>query len=315
MSERATPPEVVVERAQRYIPFTGRSQCETDEKNQDRIAESGSGSVSFAAVCDGATQSARSAEAAEILCSNPAELWEQGGLGGRVELLRMQRAELMASEPSVPVDETSFLSRTMAKIVRDKQGHAFQSTLVAVRITPGAEGGGMILEAKTCGDSALLVFDRRGRLFRSNLQIKDESSPFGHVSPLTELLPDHFRGEEPNFTARIAEDAHVVLCSDGFYDAFPNPSALFRWLLLNGTDPTSALGELHKQLARNRGLDDISFVWLCPRSLASSATAAQRSVPDVSLPKRVFVALAVLLRRCADWLARVARTVPGGVAL
>jgi serine/threonine protein phosphatase PrpC len=308
MSEPSTRLEAtVVERAPRYIAFKGFSPCGTDEKNQDRFAVSGTGSVSFAAVCDGATQSVCSADAAEILCSNPAELWEKGGLSGRIDLLRTRRAELMASEHSVPVDETSFLSRTMAEIVRDKQQHAFQTTLVAVRITPSAESG-MILEAKTCGDSALLVFDRRGRLVCSNLQIKSESSPFGHFSPLTELLPDHFRDEEPNLTAVIDKDAHIVLCSDGFYDAFPNPSALFRWLLLNGPDPAPALNDVHAQLDRNRGDDDISFVWLCPCS------EPPRAVPtDVSLLRRMLVALAVLLRRCADWLVRVAPIVPGGI--
>jgi Protein phosphatase 2C len=310
--ERATPPETAaIERASRYIAFKESSPCGTGEKDQDRVRVCHIGSSVFAAVCDGATQSIHSAEAAEILCSNPGELWDDGALGRRVEILRKRRDELMASELSQPVDET-FLSRTFADIVRDKQRHAFQTTLVAVRVTPRADGG-MLLEAKTYGDSALLVFDRLGHLVRSNLKIKDESSPFGHVSSLTEVLPDHFCGEEPNVIEPISEDAHIVLCSDGFYDAFPNPSSLFRWLLLNGSRPRLALGELHAQLDRNRGDDDISFVWLCPCPDEVPAPEPRRVVPDAALPQGMLAAFAVRLWRYIRWFGRVVPMVPGGV--
>jgi serine/threonine protein phosphatase PrpC len=307
--ERVTPPEIAtVERASRYNPFEGSSPCGTDEKDQDRVRVSQRGSSTFAAVCDGATQSIHSAEAAEILCSNPDQLWDDEGLAQRVALLLQRRGELIAGGSPVPTDDT-YLSRAFVDIVRDKQRHAFQTTLVAVHVTPDAAGR-MRLEAKTCGDSALLVFDRLGHLVRSNLQIEDESSSFGHVSPLTEVLPDHFYGEEPNVVATIDADAHIVLCSDGFYDAFPNPSALFRWLLLNGTRPTLALAELHTQLDRNRGDDDISFVWLCP--FPDEAPAPKPLRADPPLPQPMLAAFAALFRRWFRRVAHVAPMIPGG---
>jgi serine/threonine protein phosphatase PrpC len=314
VSEQTIPSEVVtVEGALRYRPFTVRSKCSNDEKDQDRVEVKDAPSALFATVCDGATQSMRSAEAAEIISSNPAELWVDGVLTERVEVLRKRRDELLASEPSEPVDETSFLSRAFAQIVRDKQRHAFQTTLVSVRITPRATGR-VLLEAKTCGDSALLVFDRRGRLVVSRPLLDSESSPFGHSSPLTEVLPDHFRSEEPSHTEEIDDDAHIVLCSDGFYDAFPNPGALFRWLLQNGADPGLALEELHAQLDRRRGDDDISYVWLFPLAIDSSTPKPPRATPDTDEVVRFLATIAAILRRLADWIARDAAAVSGGMA-
>ena len=313
MSKSAIPPAVVgIEGALDYQAFKVRSKC-NDEKDQDRVEVKDAPAALFATVCDGATQSMRSAEAAEIISNNPAELWVDGALTERVEVLRMRRDELLASEPSEPVDETSFLSRAFAQIVRDKQRHSFQTTLVSVRITPRATGH-VLLEAKTCGDSALLVFDRRGRLVLSSPLLDDESSPFGHVSPLTEVLPDHFRGEAPSHTEEIDDDAHIVLCSDGFYDAFPNPGALFRWLLQNGANPDPALGELHAQLDRHRGDDDISYVWLFPLAIHTPAPEPPRVPPDTGGSGRLLPTVAALLRRFADWIARDAATVSGGMA-
>lgn len=314
MSEQATSSAVVsVERVLRYKAFKRISQCRTDEKHQDRVEEEGDPSAWFATLCDGATQSMCSAEAAEIISANPAELWVEGVLSERVQFLRKRREELMASESSEPVDETSFLSRAFAQIVRDKQRHAFQTTLVSVRITPLISGR-VFLEAKTCGDSALLVFDHRGRLVLSRPVLGDESSPFGHISPLTELLPDHFQGEAPSCSEEIDNDAHVILCSDGFYDAFPNPGALFRWLLQNGADPDQALDELHALLDRHRGDDDISYVWFCPLAIETPAPEPPRGPPDAGWPRRILGALAVLLHRFEDWIARVGPALSGGMA-
>jgi hypothetical protein len=314
VGEHATPSTIApAESAWTYTAFSRLSPCRTVEKNQDRVDVRDTKSAWFASVCDGATQSMRSVEAAEIICSNPAELWVDGILSERVERVRSLRQELITSEPPGPVDETSFLSRAFAEIVREKRKQAFQTTLVSARITPFAPGK-MLLEAKTCGDSALLVFDWRGRLLFSSPHVEDESSPFGHVSPVTEVLPDHFRGEAPNCTAEIDADAHIILCSDGFYDAFPNPGALFRWLLLNGADPESALDELHMQLDCHHGDDDISFVWLCPRAVEIPVPEPPRTTPDVGSPRRMLVAFATLLRRCADWIVRFEPTVFGGIA-
>ncbi len=312
MSEQGAPSEIETnDGLPRYVAWPCRSACA--EKDQDRVEVKETVSAWFAAVCDGATQSMHSAEAAEVISSNPAELWNDSVLSERVNLLLRRREELMASEFSEPVDETSFLSRALADIVRDKRRQAFQTTLVTVRVTPLIEDR-VLLEAKTCGDCALLVFDRRGHLIVSSLTLEDESSPFGHASPITEVLPDHFRGEEPSCTAEIDADAHIILCSDGFYDAFPNPSALLRWLLLNDTDRECALDRLHTQLDHERGDDDISFVWLWPCPIDSPATKPLPAPADIASPRRRLAALADLLRRCAHKIARFWRGLSGGIA-
>jgi serine/threonine protein phosphatase PrpC len=271
----------------------------SSEKNQDRAVVERTETFWVATVCDGVTQSAYSADAADLISDASAGLWKEGGLKECVQLLQRRREELMASELPELVDETSFMSRARADILREKRRQAFQTTLISVRMTP-LEGNEVLLEAKSCGDSALFVFDRIGQLTLSNLKLEDENSPFDHASPFTDVLPDHFRGEEPSLSTKIDGDAHVILCSDGFYDAFTNPGALFRWLLLNGDKLPDALSDLHVQLDGLRGDDDISLVWLCPVGIETEDDAAEAAPADViakqDLPARGGV-LRWLLRR------------------
>lgn len=304
------------DRAPTHVAIPYKSKCRFEEKDHDDIGLKNTGSTWYATVCDGATQSIRSAEAAKIISDDPPALWIDGTLSRRVELLHQRRKELLASTESEPVDETSYLSRTFAQILRDKRRHAFQTTFVSVRITPLAERR-IQLDSKTCGDSALLVFDRRGHLILSTPELAGESSPFNHASPLTEVLPDHFR-DDGTLEKPFEHDVHVILCSDGFYDAFPNPGALFRWLLLNGAtlcgdDAESAFDELHARLDRDRGDDDMSFVWFCPRTLEPPREQPQRLLAGLP-PQRLLVAFTGLLRRAVEWLARRIPTVSGGIA-
>jgi hypothetical protein len=173
----------------------------------------------------------------------------------------------MTTGDAAEVDQTSFLSRAFAEIVHRKRTRAYQTTFVSVRITPLTEGR-IFIESKTCGDSALLVFDSKGRLVLNNLRLTD-GAPFTHTSPITEVLPDHFADERVTDAGEFDDSVHVVLCTDGFYDAFPAPSALFRWLLCNGealaTDAERTLDVLHERLDQHRGDDDIAVIWLCPR--------------------------------------------------
>lgn len=276
----------------------------------------------FATVCDGVTQSMHSRDAADVVCRDPAELWSSGAMNRRVELLRERRRELIASGSSEPVDETSFLGRAFAEILRDKRQYALQTTMVAVRISP-LVGDRVLVEAMTCGDSALLVFDRCGRLLLSNLEV-DTSSPFGHVSSTTEVLPDHFDEERSKLAVKLDYTPHVILCTDGFYDAFGNPAALFRWLLLNSGSlcqaspaevaASSVFNALHARLDAHRGDDDISVVWLCPRVTdpPSPEVDVPRPVTNVMTWWQRLAALAASLRPAFQRLARFTRKLRGG---
>jgi len=263
-----------LESAERYAALHLISPCQSTEKNQDRLATARNGATLFATVCDGATQSLMSEAAAEVLTDDPVALWNDGVLTERIRLLERRRDELVSKAAGEVVDQTSFLSRSMADIVRKKRRQAYQSTFVSVRVT--VRPSSVFLEARLCGDSALLVFDELGRLLYSNLRVHDAASSFNHISPYTDVLPDHYQGEALSCALEIGADSHVVLCSDGFYDAFPNAGALFRWLLLNGARMAAAGDELHKGLQGSRGDDDISAVWLyrCTQEIASRDTAA-----------------------------------------
>ena len=236
--------------------------------------------------------------AADIISNDPPAIWSEGALGARIQLLRERREELIATSPPPPVDETSFLSRTFAQIFRDRQQQAFQTTFVSARVTSLTDGS-VLLTAMLCGDSALLVFDERGRLLLSRREIADEGSPFHHGSPITQVLPDHEHALT-TVEQRFSLPLHVVLCSDGFYDAFPNPSALFRWLLLNcdsfdHPDAELRFAELHERLDRTRGDDDMSFVWIYPHAVAQPAP---ETAPAETQPTSTWgVALAARLRR------------------
>lgn len=322
MSEQAPPStDYTVVRSQRYTAFIGTSCCVSDEKDQDRARVQITEAACYATVCDGATQSLHSADAAEIVSRDPAELWDNGEMSARVELLRARRRELIASASSEPDDDGSFLSRAFATILHEKRQQAFQTTVAAVRISPLADER-VLVEAKTCGDSAFLVFDERGRLILSNLGI-DESAPFNHVSSLTEVLPDHFNGKQSQFAVELDHSPHVVLCSDGFYDAFLTPAALFRWLLLNCASfsceppfpegsPASPLYALHARLEARRGDDDISVVWLCPH--VNDPSPAD-SAPALLVGRRASAAAATdLVAHILKRLTRLIRKLGGGTS-
>jgi serine/threonine protein phosphatase PrpC len=289
-----------LERTVGYVPFPVQSACKTGEKDHDRLAVARLERTWFATVCDGATQSVYSVDAAEILSQDPPALWKDGALSERVRLLVKLRQALLSSELPEPVDEASFLSRSMAGIVRDKQRHAYQSTFVSVRMTMRSRG--TLLEARWCGDSALLVFDELGRLVHSNLKLENATLAFEHASPFTEVLPDHYTGESLSCAFKIGAGSHVVLCSDGFYDAFTDPGALFRWLLLNGRRLDAAVEDLHRHLDQYRGDDDISFVWLCPCDTETSSSGTKALAPESLGPRRGV--LAAFFRRVLHGLFR-----------
>jgi serine/threonine protein phosphatase PrpC len=279
-----------------------QSQCQSEIKNQDRASAQFEGSTCFATLCDGVTQSMHSVTAAEILSSDPPSIWIDGVLPARIERLRQLRAELLTASSSQLAERVSWLERTFADILREQQQRSFQATYVAARLTT-LDDGSVELTVMHCGDSAVLAFDRNGRLLFSRRAIADETSPFQHLSPVTEVLPDH---ENALTTAqqRFDEPPHVILCSDGFYDAFPHPAALFQWIVMSGENPgVSAVeprfAELHERLGLARGDDDMSFVWIAPLAVVETVEAQPA------------VTLLVRLREILTWvLTRLGRKPP-----
>ena len=102
-----------------------------------------------------------------------------------------------------------------------------------------------------------------------------EDHGFGGKGCVTAVLPDHFyTGGWSKVEERFPLDASFVLATDGFYGCFENPDGLLKWLIDNQSAIRSRrfeklAGQLHKRLAGTRGDDDISFVWVYPRTSAA----------------------------------------------
>jgi serine/threonine protein phosphatase PrpC len=295
-------PTYGLESSDSYRVLWIQSQCQSEIKNQDRASARFEGSTCFATLCDGVTQSMHSVVAAEILSSDPPSIWIDGVLPARIERLRQLRSELLAASSPHLVERASWLERTFADILREQQHRSFQTTCVSARLTT-LNDGSVELTVMHCGDSAVLAFDRNGRLLFSRREIADEISPFQHLSPVTEVLPDH---EHALTTAqrRFDEPPHVILCSDGFYDAFPHPSALFRWIVLSGeiADASAVeprFAELHERLGQARGDDDMSFVWIAPLAVVETVEAQPAGTPSAAWKPSP---LLVRLRKSLTWL-------------
>lgn len=87
----------------------------------------------------------------------------------------------------------------------------------------------------------------------------------------TEVLPDHFlSGGWTCIEHRFPKDAQYLLCSDGFYRCFDNPTAM--WTFLKRYNASGKKGQfiehLHRKLNDSFGDDDISFIWISPKEAA-----------------------------------------------
>lgn len=109
--------------------------------------------------------------------------------------------------------------------------------------------------------------------FSRNIRIPGESrcfeQSFDGKGAATAVLPDHFPGRAGHcVTERFPRATDFLLCSDGFYSAFDNTTAMRRWLLdhkdrlRDSTQHVNILETLHQQLHDKCGDDDISFVWV-----------------------------------------------------
>ncbi len=89
----------------------------------------------------------------------------------------------------------------------------------------------------------------------------------------TAVLPDHYgTGRWETYEDRFPSDTSFLLCSDGFYRAFLNPLEIWDWLKANEhnlykqSKRDHLLTELHKKTHRTCGDDDISLIWISPKS-------------------------------------------------
>lgn len=96
---------------------------------------------------------------------------------------------------------------------------------------------------------------------------------FHSKTAATSVLLDHYpAGRWNHWKEQFPADAHFLLASDGFYSAFDDATAMGRWLIENSdalcdeSRQRDLVGELHPELQRRTGDDDISLVWLRPRS-------------------------------------------------
>jgi len=111
-------------------------------------------------------------------------------------------------------------------------------------------------------------YSRTIRTAKNPVQVTD----FHHRGAATAVLPDHFfSGGWTHLQDRFPLDAEFILCSDGFYDSFKDPSELWSWLKEHQEDihtPSKRGGlidGLHDRLRQQSSDDDISYVWVYPR--------------------------------------------------
>jgi len=284
---------------------THRSVCvlspgkeDEQQKNQDRIAlkavqEQDGSYLQFAVVCDGITTSPYAAEAAEYVVEQVESLLHREGLKQVVDHLQNLREKLI-SKPIELGDQygSELLKNIFADIVHDKYQRSYQTTFISVCLAQRDQE--VSVTAAGCGDSALFIFKENGELLYNNINVATAGDPFEHNSPFTAVLPDSFDETRTNVlleNEQYGPDVQLLLCSDGFYDAFKNFGEIYEWLHAHQQELTMAhdvngplLEELHTRLNQTKGDDDISFIWLLPRHNWSSDDVVVQ--PEVSVPTR-----------------------------
>lgn len=267
---------------------------EQDEKNQDRLllkeTDDGAGAAcQYAIVCDGTSTSPFSAEAAEHVSQRLEALFEEGGLRQAVEALRRMRLELLAKPVQLGDGYSELLRGMLEEVVREKYRSSYQTTFVAVRLRRDENAAGRVsVKGIGCGDSALFIFRESGELLFNNVNLGGGHERFKHGSPITAVLPDSYQEEEARHVLFDAgdypADVHLLLCSDGLYDGFTNFEEIRVWLnehraeLSERGGDAECVAELHRNLGRGKGDDDISFVWLRPA--ASPPEEVPEEVPE-----------------------------------
>jgi serine/threonine protein phosphatase PrpC len=262
-----------------------------DLKAQDRalvlMAEDGRVSKRLMAiVCDGVTQSPSSEEAAGYVSSSLIQL-HQEGLREIARGLIVRREALMKSPIKLENETQSILKTMMEEIVMEKRARSFQTTFMSIAVERNEEQPCEIqVSVLGCGDSCLFVFTDDGELLYNTLRVANEDDAWSHLSGITDALPDSWDESESRIltlTQSFNEDVHLLLCSDGFYDAFATFKEIFIWLTQNLAElrcrnrESQSMAALHQTLSRKKGDDDISFIWLRPAA-KSTATDAETIV-------------------------------------
>ena len=83
----------------------------------------------------------------------------------------------------------------------------------------------------------------------------------------TEVIPDHFETSNSHYLQEeFPEDAEFLLCSDGFYRCFNQPSEMLTFLKRYRSSSKKAqfIKHLHHRLIDSFGDDDISVIWISP---------------------------------------------------
>jgi serine/threonine protein phosphatase PrpC len=289
---------------------------EDDElKDQDRIRlatrQEDRALLQFAAVCDGITTSPYAAEAAAYAASHVELLFNVDGLKQIVDELRKMRAMLAEKPIELSEYKSEILKNIFVDVVRAKQQRSHQTTFVAVRMNHRPDQ--LLITAVSCGDSALFIVTENGELLYSNLNVTSASDSFKHDSPVTDALPDSFDESRSNVLLAdqaYAPDVHVLLCSDGFYDAFKNFGEMFDWLRLHQaelsdaeTDPELLLEQIHTRLKQTKGDDDVSFIWLSPTEVQASGPDVELVQPKVTVSTRADIENGIMarLQRHLSW--------------
>ena len=259
-----------------------------ESKDQDAAFDDGDSLT--ACVCDGVSSSPHSAVAARELAALAPRLLEKGGdrawVGAQVEAARARLLDLRQRASSAPLsygNASEGARALLEEVMRSKLQWSHQTTLVAVRFTEGFVTGRLRAHAVTCGDSALMVFDGEGALVRSI------PSPlaFPASTRLTQVLPDDDVLQEE---LELDLPCHVVLATDGFYNAFAGSEEILPWLREHETglygDHEGArhelLARLHGRLQETVGDDDISLVWwsLCSPTASFPDLGWAMSTPE-----------------------------------
>jgi serine/threonine protein phosphatase PrpC len=101
-----------------------------------------------------------------------------------------------------------------------------------------------------------------------------QAPSFQQKGNVTAVLPDHFyTGNWIHFQDRFPLDSQFVLCSDGFYGCFDQPTEIWAWLndhrkvIDDPQQRNTLLRCLHDTLRQKISDDDISFVWVRPAHL------------------------------------------------
>ena len=261
---------------------------EEDTKDQDRASvirthESSGQQTMILIVCDGTTTSPKSAEAAEYVAENAKRIYEQDGMTSIVAGLYEKRNQLLNSPVKISNEQPISIRTMFEEIVRDKYRVSYQTTFVSacLRWDENARPGKLTIKAAGCGDSGMFIFDADGHLLFDNLGIRKTKGTFNHASPVTKVLPDNHDPETADIlfdSQEYDENVRLLLCSDGFYDAFRTFDEIYRWLerfeseLRDEASQGKLMSELHQRLSGRTGDDDISLILVQPTSYSKKTT-------------------------------------------